>query len=366
MTEEWKTKLHTISTEDPDQETLQRLMKHGRRSFADGETGYGTRKRVTAGVMALAVFVVALSVLWLGRALTQSDSSPSTGPIPPSVQSHPPMIQTIGYHGLLVTVPSSWKINDTTCGTPVGNTIIRDEGGVASCLIETRARISSVELVSDPSYLLQSFRVTKTFTNPNGVGVQQGTVRGKGSAVNVPDPGVFILIHAPSEMRSIVMSLATSVVDPNGCRMHETQLFPVPYPSSQNTGALIPGSPTAVTICHYINYWLASSASLTGDQATTFTNLVNGLQPGFAFPPKGTYLPSTCNRPQRSGYTLMVKGDGTPGLLWARVGLCGPLGITNGIGSGQLTPALAKALNEPLHHGYAMPGRLVPANGEGG
>jgi hypothetical protein len=130
---------------------------------------------------------------------------------------------------------------------------------------------------------------------------------------------------------------------------------------------LIPGSPTAIAICHYVDNWLLSSATLTGEELSTFASVVNGLQEGSVHAPADTYLHSQCHEPSTdggelgSGYIVWVSGiDQAPVPLWAHVGICGNLGIANGAREGQLTPRFAKLLNAPLHHGYVMPGRLLP------
>jgi hypothetical protein len=164
--------------------------------------------------------------------------------------------------------------------------------------------------------------------------------------------------------------------DPNGCAMRVTELMPPPVADAGTPSAgsgladeVVTGSPTTITICHYVDNWLASSAKVTGEQMARLVEVVNGLPRGFAYAPTGSYLPSSCNGSasaggeRGSGYIVHVQGDGTPTTLWAHVGICGPLGITNGVRSGQLTPEFAKLLNAPLHHGYVMPGRLVSQGG---
>jgi hypothetical protein len=112
---------------------------------------------------------------------------------------------------------------------------------------------------------------------------------------------------------------------------------------------------------------LVSSVTLRDQEMTDLVRVVNGLPEGFVHAPPSTYDPSFCNEPSSaggevgSGFVLWVSEVGSaPFALWAHVGICGHLGITNGARDGQLTPDLAAALNKPLHAGYVMPGHLVP------
>lgn len=318
-----------------------------------------------------------LASLRVGAAAPSADKAAMEGVIasirPPSSTAVSPTEQVIGFHGLLLTVPSSWKINDTTCGTPQGDTVVRDQGATASCLAGRPPGISSVEFVDDPDYWLSQIDSSmKAFTNSNGVHLESGTVTGRRDlAIYVPSTGALMLFDVASgaESNAIIDSIQLADTDPNGCAMHETQLDPPPsyVPPASTQVAMIPGSPTSIAICHYVDGWLASSASEMGSEMDDLLRVVNAVPEGFVHPPADTYDPTQCDQSfagggeRGSGLILWVnEPDAPPAPLWAHVGFCGHLGITNGSRDGQLTPELAAALYGPLHAGYAMPGRLIP------
>lgn len=332
------------------------------------------RRRQRLSVIALSAVIAVGSLAFVMVALTPrgSKEGPGGSGTPSSTQIPASTDQVIGFHGLEVTVPASWKINDTWCGTPQSDTVVRDQGATNSCLVPRPPGISSLELLEGPGYWRPKMLSVRTVTNPHGVELERGTISDRrGVAVYVPAVHVLMFVDTVTddETRAIIDSIQLADTDPNGCAMHEMQLDPPtsyqPQTSMQDT--MIPGSPSAIAICHYIDHWLVSSATVTDQEMTDLVRLINGLPEGFAHAPPNTYLPSECDEPSSaggelgSGFVLWVhEPDAAPVPLWAHVGICGHLGITNGAREGQLTPPLAAALNGPLHAGYYMPGRLIP------
>jgi hypothetical protein len=355
MTDGWKTRLHVLSRQEPDEGKLRSLVEGGHHPLRDVPETTGAGGRLVAGIVAFAVFAGAFSLI-----LNSESDVPA------------PTEQVIGFHGLLLTVPASWAINDQTCGTPKHDTVLRDLGGVLLCLIDRPRGISSVELMDDPAYWLPKIQQLDTLTNPNGVRLERGKVPDRPDiAIYAPAVDVLMFINTVSggQSKAIVDSIELADIDPNGCAMREMQLDPpASYePPAAMRDVLIPGSPSGIAICHYVDNWLLSSATLTGEGMSNFVGVVNGLQDGSVRAPTDTYDHSMCDEPSTaggergSGYILWISGlDPAPVPLWAHVGICGDLGIANGAREGQLTPEFAKLLNEPLHHGYVMPGRLVP------
>jgi hypothetical protein len=280
--------------------------------------------------------------------------------------------QVIGYHGLDVTVPASWKINDTTCGTPQSDTVIRDQGATTTCLVPRPPGINSLELVDNPDYWQPKMQSVLPLTNPQGVQLDRGTIPDRpGAAIYVPDVHVLMFVDTvtDSETNAIIDSIQLADTDPNGCAMRAMDLDPSAsyQPDASMKDAMIPGSPSTIAICHYVDHWLMSSVTLKDQEMTDLVRVVNGLPEGFVHAPPSSYDPSICSEPSSaggelgSGFVLGVSEPGSATLpLWAHVGICGHLGITNGARDGQLTPDLAAALNKPLHAGYVIPGRLAP------
>ncbi len=319
MTEGWEAKLRSLSEQEPDEEKLRRLVDGGHRPLSDVPENPGTRSRLVAGMVALVVFVVGSSLVWssMGGLPPPTGDTPSVEPSGSDVPA--PSEQVIGYHGLLLTVPASWTINDEACGTPKSDTVLRDLGGVLACLLPRPPGISSVELLDDPSSSLPQIQQEASLTNSNGVRLQRGTLPDRGGiAVYVPAVDVLMLIDtvADAQTQEIVDSIELADVDPNGCVMREQELAPpASYePPATMRDVLIPGSPTAIAICHYVDDWLRSSASLKGEDLSRFADVVNGLEEGFVYAPTDTYDPSFCNEPSTdggelgAGYVLWVHG----------------------------------------------------------
>lgn len=288
-----------------------------------------------------------------------------------TIVSTPPTEQVIGYHGVLVTVPESWGINETVCGTPVKDTVVRDQGAVASCLTQRPPGVSSVAFIDRPAYWLPRFHRRSARTNAHGVRIELGSASDLGGVVAyIPTAHLMVSVDTTSSglTSTILDSVAISDMDPNGCAMRAGRLTPPPGAGADVPGAhgtLLPGVPTTITICRYADRWLASSAALVGSGMTQLAGAIDGVPKGSVYAPPQDYLHAICRKSSAaggergSGYILHIEGTGTPAGLWAHVGICGPLGISNGVRNGQLTRQLAAALNKPLHHGYEMPGRFV-------
>ena len=330
------------------------------------------RRRRRLGAIAVSTLITLGSLALLIGALKPGGPQPSIGSSPPSgsvVPNSPG--QVIGFHGLEVTAPASWKINDTTCGTPQSDTVIRDEGATTTCLVPRPPGINSLELVDNPEYWQAKMESVRSITNPHGVQLERGTIPDRpGAAIYVPDLHVLMFVDTVTNTgtNAIIDSIQLADTDPNGCGMRQMQLDPPTsyQPEASMRDVLIAGAQSSIAICHYIDHWLVSSATLTGQEMTDLASVVNGLPEGFVHAPPSTYDPSLCSEPSSaggelgSGFLLWVSEAGSAPLpLWAHVGFCGHLGITNGARDGQLTPELAAALNTPLHAGYVMPGRLI-------
>jgi len=279
--------------------------------------------------------------------------------------------QVIGFHGIELTVPATWKMNDLTCATPTSDTVIRDTGGTTLCLIARPPRVNSVELLDNPRDWLKQMKHVSTVTNDHGVSLRRGTVVGQGTAVVVPSVGVLALVRTttPALADRIINSIDITNIDSTGCKMQERQLDP-PSELQLRRGPFVPHvidpTATSIAVCHYEHNWLVSSAVATGAELANIVHQANVARTGFVHANPADYLHSLCTDTSSggeagSGYVLRAHlASGVTQMLWAHIGSCGPLGITNGQRAGALTLALAKAINAPLHRGFAIPGDLRP------
>src|SRR5436305_3191243 len=180
--------------------------------------------------------------------------------------------QMIGFHGIVVTVPGSWHVNDTQCGTPVANTVIRDEGESPLCVVRRPKGVSSVELRDDPASWATQMRHVADVTNGYGVRLRRGTVAGRGDAVLVPAAGVVMFLDVSGALtaKRIVDSVQIVQTDTTGCAMREAVLDP-PSSSAMRGGPfrhytvryVVPPSAASMAVCHYVDHWLASAATVT-------------------------------------------------------------------------------------------------------
>jgi hypothetical protein len=283
----------------------------------------------------------------------------------------------VGYHGIEVTVPRSWKLNKTTCGTPIANTVIRDEGAVPTCAIPRPPGVSSVELQADPSQWLALLRHVRTVTNRYGVRLLEGSVRQRpGLTVVLPAVGVLIFVDTTrrSETTRILDSIRITARDVSGCNMRQRVLEPpAHYRPADPAGLarqLVPPGAGSATLCHYQDNWLVSAAVASGAELAQLTQQANGVPRGYVHASRRDYLPGLCSRPtsaggeRGTGFELTVHYPQRAAVrLWAHIGFCGPLGITNGVRTGRLTERLARAVTLPLHTGFEIPGVLLPGAG---
>lgn len=282
----------------------------------------------------------------------------------------PPTEQVIGFHGIEITVPASWKMNATRCGTPVADTVIRDSGGNPLCLLARPPKVSSVELTADVMGTAKLILHTSQYQNPHGVNFSRGPV-GHGIGAIAPGVGVVLFIDAnPALTQQILDSVRPVATDTTGCKMHERRLNP-PFSSASVRGPappfVISPAATSIAVCHYQDNWLVSSAVATGTELANLVHQANSARRGFAHARPADYSRDICtNLSSRggeagSGYILLAHlADGRTQQLWAHIGSCGPLGITNGLRAGALNLRLAQAIAAPLHSGFTMAGRLLP------
>ena len=331
------------------------------------------RRRATRTAFAVAAVAVATATavvvpLTLGdHGTTKPAEKPTTPPAPASDE------QVIGYHGLEITVPVSWHINDTRCGTPVSNTVVRDTGGTLACAVGRPKGISSVELLDNPSDWIAHIRNLQSTTNREGVTIQRGSIPHRpGAVVVVPSVGVLMFVDTTTTAMAdgIVDSIRLADRDVTGCSMREHQLNPPSRGGSDQSGPLaLPPAPSSITICHYSDFWLMSAVTVTGQTAANIVRLANAAEPGWAH---GAGAPSeaACGKEPPptgelgAGYILFLHyADGPTVTAWAHIGTCGRLGITTGLATGALTLELAQAINRPLGVGFGLPGRLLPGPG---
>jgi len=329
-------------------------------------------RRTRQGLAVVAAAAATAAAVVIPLTLTASPHAGRDKATAPPPAPKPATERLIGFHGIELTVPASWKINDTRCGTPVADTVIRDEGGVPTCLIVRPRQVNSVELQVNTPSMAKTIRDSTGVTNARGVYLMRGHA-GRDIGVIVPSVGVLAFVHttAPALADRIINSIELTKTDSTGCNMRETPLqAPFETGSFRVRPYVISPTTTAIAICHYEDNWLVSSAVAAGPQLANIVHAANTAPFGLVHTPrtKGAYDPCSQSVARGgeagSGFILLAHDlDGTTQRLWAHIGFCGPLGITNGGRAGALTEALASAITAPLHTGFAFPNKLLPGPG---
>jgi hypothetical protein len=343
------------------------------------EAGLVRRRVVARGWRRTSSVVIALgaaSVVVIALLFTLFGSSSGSGVLFGAAPSLglPSDEMAVGFHGLEAVVPRSWTVNDAGCGVAEADTVLRDQGNVAVCGSAGGGPAdSSVTLLDDPSGWTRSFVDVRTVTNPHGVRYQIGHEHDQSETVAiVPDIGVVLLIDTatPAQQATILAAMVETSTDVTGCPMKEHELEPpsgfTPPDSSSRGAALLPSAPATVTICHYEDFWLVSATTVTGRSVRPLVATLNHALPGVSYDAQpgdadcSTPPPSEGSDELGTGFTLDAHYGQRPAVaLWAHIGSCGPLGVTNGARHVQLTTSIANAITTPLHTTWSMPSRLT-------
>lgn len=110
------------------------------------------RRRSRASVLVAAAAVVAIAVgmsAWQIDRDSKSDVQVGVGPVP-EVDVPPAGHRYVGIGTAVVAVPEEWGINKTTCGTPVKDTVLIDQGVICLMLVPRPADVDSVRV--EPYY----------------------------------------------------------------------------------------------------------------------------------------------------------------------------------------------------------------------
>lgn len=340
--------------------------------------------QLAAGATAVAV-AVAVAV-GLPRLLAQDPSGVGPGGVGPGgvgplggitgAASAPPGFQVVTFHGLSITVPASWQVTTGRHCQLTRSVIELPAYAESTC---GRAGYFNLTIIDfyEGTELLASEAVHSTQTTISGVPATRVGVNFGRPAVGYLVPrlsaGVLIMPAAGQTGADLEASLAVNAVDSPGCpaRITDENIFP-PRAGAGRSGtaqALIPGQPTSMRACRYVQGWVEWGATVSGAALRSFDTAVNGLPAGLSRADSnlGYKCGSTGTGPQvpppADIYRFELRyPDGPPVLLSGRVGFCGKSGIANGSRTGQLTQALSEALIDTVDSaGLVSPDEVTPA-----
>jgi hypothetical protein len=325
--------------------------------------------RIGAGV-AMAAIVVA-TVIGLPRYLhVDRTAAPSIGGVT-STATAPPGFQTVTFHGLSITVPSSWLIPGEP-GEPGGEAckLSREHDGLPgarnACGYPDAPSVAFVEFIegNDPLGLTGPIKITKTRISGIAVTRADGLWAARAAfGYTVPTLRASVLI-VPAQGQTgadLAGSLQVNAVDSHGCPAAVADVAELPrnQPPAREGAAdtLVPGRPAVLRVCRYIRGRLEQGAALTGPQATGLVTVLANLPPGLNRADPDTFLPELCHPPAEDVNTVddveayRIQADypvGKPVVVVVRLGLCGDLGASNGSRTGQRTDALVKAVTDAV------------------
>jgi hypothetical protein len=335
-------------------------------------TGTETPRRsswAVVGVAAAAVVTVVVGIATLTSGPPHQPAPTATSHKPVTAPPIPAGTQLVSYHGVQVFVPSSWKLEDTRCGTPMHDTAIVEDGSpILLCLVAAAPRgltVVRVTALNTPSGRDRTAVATHPVTvdgHParQGYGTPPGTPTPL-SVLFLPDRGVVVSVESPSTHTadSILAHVQLADIDSYGCRGRVSTLRARPSSSPRQGGVqhLVPGDPSSAAVCRYADYQLSRSARLTPQDTSALTHILNSLQAGISQPGPGfAEAAPECAQDLRRGFIVQFSyPTGPPLAVYVHIGGCADLSASNGMRTVKLSQALVTALTTAAGYDAGFP-----------
>jgi hypothetical protein len=336
------------------------------------------------GVLALAVTGAVLATNATSPAKASTSSKLAGGkaaePLPstPTITAPPATgMRYVTYHGVQVQVPARWAVNAVDCGVPTRDTIILDQNAVAACGASGEAPQRYASATFLPSvghtlpYLAPGGRPRRQPVVVDGVpGSRTTFVSSSGwttELLEIPsrDFAVDVTTRQASLTQDVIGSARIVSVDQFGCPSALTNVYPTGTAARSGAGAaLVPGSPTRATLCHYTggaiggpaaaSVSLGHSSALDPTDTTDLALLLNGLHPGLRS--TDDVAADACASAAQDFYLVrFFYASGPPDDIYLHMLSCDHLGADNGSRTGGFTSKFAVrfvALDGPYGQGY--------------
>lgn len=332
---------------------------------APARAGGGKTVLRVGGAMAMAAIVVA-TLIGLPRYLRPDRAvQPPIGGVTSTAPARSGF-QVVTFHGLSITVPSSWPVNEPeTC--KLSREVVLLPGARPACMFPDAPSVAFVEFVDGSTRLRLAGPLKTTETRIGGLAATRtdGFWSDRPAfAYTVPTlrASVLIVPALGQTGADLASSLRVNGVDSNGCRAEASDVAKLPRnkpparPGAAET--LVPGRPDVLRVCRYFAGRLEQGAALTGPQAAELLTVLAQLPTGLSRANPANYSASLCATPAPWPGTIDGKDrsdveayrieaeypSGNPVIVVVRLGLCGDLGASNGSRTGQRTDALWRAL----------------------
>lgn len=320
------------------------------------------RRRARRRWAAPAAVAAAVALVVAGAVLLRPAGT-SRAPAQPAV---PAGQQAVSWHGVQVLVPASWKVDDTFCGTPQSDTVVR-RGDGRDCLKKQEPGLTVLrfdELAAEPRTRgrLEAANATEP-VDLAGTPARRGTLPAAemvpgsvGRVLVVPSVSVVLVAQAPSVARADALLDTARVVDvdANGCPTRVPGTMPDGPARRAGAGAaLLPGTPASVSVCQYEDRLLEASRRLPPSLVTALQTQLDGLPTGRSgrVPPRNI-APDFCPTLDDDGVLLDATYDRGPGVqVWVRDQACTDRSTTNGSAVRRATGLEVYA----LLHGEGLP-----------
>jgi hypothetical protein len=339
--------------------------------------GGGRSSLRVGGALVLAALVTA-TLIGLPRYLhSDRTAPPPVGPVTSTAPTRPGL-QVVTFHGLSITVPSSWRVNEPEV-CKLSREVVLLPGPRLTCLFPDTPSVAFVEFADGTTPLRLTGPLKTTETRISGLAATRTDgfwARRPAFAYTVPAlrASVLIVPALGQTGADLAASLQVDEVDSHGCSAEASDVAELPRnkpparPGAAET--LVPGRPDVLRVCRYFAGRLEQGVALTGSQATELLTVLASLPAGLSRARQANYSAALCATPVPFPDTIdgkdrsdveayRIEADypsGNPVIVVVRLGLCGDLGASNGSRTGQRTDALWKA----LFHIGGYSGGIVP------
>jgi hypothetical protein len=229
------------------------------------------------------VAAVVLVAVHLGSGNNTQTVTAGSSPRPVAA---PPGGQWVSVHGLEVTVPASWKLEDTQCGMPVASTVVVLDGGlVPDCFVQVKNR-GRLTVVQIGGYGYQRTTVRALPLHPSSIdgthaliGAVTSSYDPPGTLVYVPKVDAVVEVTGPDPAlrRQILDSVRVVRTDSVGCPTRVAAVHAAGSPLTSGAGRLVPGTPVAATVCNYRQDWVDTSRALGPAETARLARVLDAL-----------------------------------------------------------------------------------------
>jgi len=331
---------------------------------------------VKLSFLVLVVLVLSLATCGTGERIAATTQSPSEAQQPPpTIPGIAPTrhgdLRFVGFHGVQIAVPATWRLEDQRCGAARSDTVLYPDVATEACYWTPPPNLTVVTFFELSTAIRlgwskAAFHTVADHGQMVSVGwLEAARQRPRLLVLFARQVGAAVAIQSPSEAtaRRLMASVRVVKVDADGCPSEVGRLHPLgPSAVPGADGELVPGAPTGVALCRYEDFWLAESAHASGHALSTLVAILNSLKPGTSHVRgSGGESASACAQDAHRGFLLRFSyPNGVLEPVLVHISGCGALSAANGSRSGQINWPIVTALTQALgYEAFPDPSELV-------